>query len=518
MVPSWLRQSLTRSKAVLKNLWSVLNKDIFAKPRQFKEAAADEVPPERRLDLGYAWGVNEETKMEGFTQHKAIYRDYRSTHFYIIGATGTGKTKFLESLIIQDIENGEGFAVIDPHGDLTENIKGWLYYKTQKDFQKDIILIEPANPGQTVSFNPLEPIPGISSSEIASELVEVFRKIWIDSWGERMADIMRNSLIALAENGLTLAELPTFLTDAAFRRKAMLNVKSPTCLERLKYFNSLPPSTWREWIESTLNKVDAFLSDARIRNIFSSSKSSFNLREIMDSGKILLVNLSRGRLKGGANLLGALLVSKIQMAAFSRADMPQTSRKQFYLYIDEFQNFATDSFVEMLSEARKYKLALIMAHQNLSQLPRSLKDSILANCGMQTCFRVNREDAQLLAKELLSPLYVYKPGWEMNIQRLQELPPRTCFISNRMEGGIIYIATPNIPNPWELMQFEENGRWEGYDEETFRLLTSKLGFGAFYLRDREEVDREYMERGKNLMANEEAGESFKEAKDNAKVQ
>jgi type IV secretory pathway TraG/TraD family ATPase VirD4 len=447
--------------------------------------------------------------MEGLIQAKAIYTDYRSAHFYIIGATGTGKTKFLESLIIQDIVNNEGFAVIDPHGDLTENVKGWLYFKTQKDFQKEIVLIEPTDSEKTVSFNPLEPIPGISTSEIASELVEVFRKIWIDSWGERMADIMRNSLIALAENGLTLAELPMFLTDTAFRRRAMLNVQSPTCLERIKYFNSLPPSTWREWIESTLNKVDAFLSDARIRDIFSSPKSSFNLREIMDSGKILLVNLSRGRLKGGANLLGALLVSKIQMAAFSRADMSQTSRKQFYLYIDEFQNFATESFVEMLSEARKYKLALIMAHQNLSQLPRSLKDSILANCGMQTCFRVNREDAQLLAKELLSPLYQHRPGWEMNIQRLQELPPRTCFVANRMEGGIVYITTPEVPNPWEQIWSEEEGEWKCWDEETFRLLTHELGFGSAYLRDREAMEREYGERARRLMAGEEK-ESFKE--------
>jgi len=504
MIPSRLRQALDSAKAVLRRFF-------FAKPEPLEPEAAGEVPSAQRLALGYAWGVDEKTNMEGFIQAKAIYTDYRSAHFYIIGATGTGKTKFLESLVIQDIVNNEGFAVIDPHGDLTENVKGWLYYKTQKDFHKEIVLIEPTDPAQTVSFNPLEPIPGISTSEIASELVEVFRKIWIDSWGERMADIMRNSLIALAENGLTLAELPTFLTDAAFRRKAMLNVQSPTCLERLRYFNSLPPSTWREWIESTLNKVDAFLSDARIRDIFSSPKSSFNLREIMDSGKILLVNLSRGRLKGGANLLGALLVSKIQMAAFSRADLPQTSRKQFYLYIDEFQNFATESFVEMLSEARKYKLALIMAHQNLSQLPKTLKDSILANCGMQTCFRVNREDAQLLAKELLSPLYQHRPGWEMNIQRLQELPPRTCFVANRMEGGIVYITTPDVSNPWELMQFEEDGQWESYDEETFRLLTRELGFGSAYLRDREVIESECKERGRRLNANNEMS-NFKEFK------
>ncbi len=509
-MPDRLRRFWATTKDGFKKFGAVLNKSLFW-PRKPKTASVFVPPSERRLDLGYAWGIDQKTKMTGFVQLKTIYKEYRSTHFYVIGATGTGKTRFLEYLITQDIDNGEGFAVIDPHGDLTENIKGWLYFKTQKDFQKDIILIEPANSERTVSFNPLEPMPGISSAEIAGELVEVFKKIWIDSWGERMADIMRNSLIALSENGLTLAELPTLLTDAAFRRKVILNVKNPTCVERFKYFNSLPPSTWREWIESTLNKVDAFLSDARIRDIFSSPKSSFNLREIMDSGKILLVNLSRGRLKGGANLLGALLVSKIQMAAFSRADMPQTKRKQFYLYIDEFQNFATESFIEMLSEARKYKLALILAHQNLSQLPRTLRDSILANCGIQACFRVNREDAQMLARELLSPLYIHRPGWEMNIQNLQELSPRTCYVANRTENGIIYMKTPDVPNPWELMQFEEKNGWESYDEETFRLLTSSLGFGFSYLRDRAEVEREYMDRGKNI-ANDKGMDDFKEAK------
>jgi hypothetical protein len=165
----------------------------------------------------------------------------------------------------------------------------------------------------------------------------------------------------------------------------------------------------------------------------------------------------------------------------------------------------------MLSEARKYKLALILAHQNLSQLPRTLRDSILANCGIQACFRVNREDAQMLARELLSPLYIHRPGWEMNIQNLQELSPRTCYVANRTENGIIYMKTPDVPNPWELMQFEEKNGWESYDEETFRLLTSSLGFGFSYLRDRAEVEREYMDRGKNI-ANDKGMDDFKEAK------
>ncbi|GAH15482.1 unnamed protein product, partial [marine sediment metagenome] len=254
--------------------------------------------------------------------------------------------------------NDEGFGVIDPHGDLIEDVKGWLYFYSSKSLEDNIILIEPTNPKAIVSFNPLEKIEGISPEEQAGELLEVFKKIWSDAWGARMEDILRNSLIALAENNLTLVELPLLLSDSLVRKRILKKVKNPTCRQRFKEYESLRPATRREWVESTLNKVNAFLSDQRIRQIFTSQKSSFNLREIIDNKKILLIKLERGRLKGSADLLGSLLLSKIQMAAFSRTDLPQSKRVPFYLYIDEFQNFATQSFIETLSEARKYRLLL----------------------------------------------------------------------------------------------------------------------------------------------------------------
>jgi len=326
-----------------------------------------------------------------------------------------------------------------------------------------------------------------------------------------MADIMRNSLIALVENNLTLLELPLLLTEPAARKKILANVKSPTCRQRFKYFESLPAHTWREWLESTLNKVDAFLSDPAIRQVFASSKSSFNLRDIMDNGKILLVNLNKGKLGESANLLGALMVSKIKMAAFSRNDVGITERQPFYLYIDEFQNFATDSFVEILSEARKYRLSLILAHQNLDQLTEGLRSSILANCGIQACFRVNRTDAQLLARELMGPMYRHIPGWELNIQQLQELPPRCCFIANKAESGIIGVRTLPVPNPWETMQYEEEGQWKPWEEEPFHWVVRDLEIGAGYLRSREEVERESIKREEGLMAREDL-ESYKVVK------
>jgi hypothetical protein len=503
------RRALTAFKAFLKSMFG--KEEILPLLPEGKAAYLEyplwRFPAEKgRMGLGWVNGpLNVATGLEG--NIKGIDTKYRSTHFYAVGASGSGKSKFLESLIIQDIIQGEGFGVIDPHGDLIEDIKGWLYFWTQKDFKNDIVLIDPTDLENTASFNPLEPIKGIPPERLAAQLVEAFKKIWADAWGERMADIMRNSLIALVENNLTLVELPLFLTDSAVRKKILRNVKSPSCLQRFKYFESLPVRTWNEWLESTLNKVDAFLSDPAIRQIFASTKSSFNLRDIMDNKKILLVNLNKGRLGDSANLLGALMVSKIKMAAFSRDDMPVTKRQPFYLYIDEFQNFATDSFVEILSEARKYQLSLILAHQNLSQLSENLRDSILANCGIQACFRVNREDAQLLAKELMGPIFRQPPGWELNIQQLQETPPRCCYIANKPENGIVGIRTLPVPYPWEMM--EEDGKpWE---EETFHLLTRQIGIGADYLRDRDEVERECVERTEKLMAEEEA-ESYRKDK------
>jgi hypothetical protein len=201
------------------------------------------------------------------------------------------------------------------------------------------------------------------------------------------------------------------------------------------------------------------------------------------------------------------------MAAFSRNELAVTKRQPFYLYIDEFQNFATNSFIEILSEARKYKLSLILAHQNLSQLSEDLRDSILANCGIQACFRVNREDAQLLARELLGPMYRHMPGWEMNIQYLQELPPQCCFVGNKAEYGVIGMHTLPVPYPWEwLCQTEDD-----WDEETFQSLMRKIGIGADYVRNREEIELESVKRAKDLMVSERLEESFKEAKDNAEA-
>ncbi len=349
------------------------------------------------LNLGWYYSDNKEEY-----QLAKIAESDRSNHFYVIGATGTGKTKFLEYLIRQDIEKGNGFGVIDPHGDLIEDIKGFLVLRYDLDdeiISNRVILIDPADPDFTVTFNPLEKVPGVPIAEQANELISAFRKIWSDSWGVRMEDLMRNSLIALAEAGLTLTELPQFLTHRGVRQGILEKVSHPLAQEYFRRFDTMTDRSQVTWIEPIMNKINAFFSDERIRHIFSSEQSSFNIREIMDHRKILLIKLDKGKLKDSADLLGSLLMAKIQMAAFSRSDILQRKRIPFYLYIDEFQNYATESFSIVLSEARKYGLSLIMAHQTLAQIPEELRSLILGNAGIQVFFRLNRHDATALSKE-----------------------------------------------------------------------------------------------------------------------
>jgi type IV secretory pathway VirB4 component len=493
---------LQQFKAFWEKFFEKKKADLAVPLAEAKVSERERLPRPDELALGYAYGLDEETD-EQVVQLKGIDQKFRDTHFYVIGASGTGKTRFLEYLIQQDIQRGRGFGVIDPHGDLIEDVKGWLLFAKNvfgQDLEKDAVLIEPTDPDKTVSFNPLEQIKGVFPEEQA----------WWDSWGSRMEDILRNSIIALVENNLTLVELPLLLTDEAIRKKILRKVKNPHCLRCFRAYEKVRPSTWREWIESTLNKVDALLADHRMRHIFTSPKSSFNLREIIDNQKVLLVKLEKGRLKNSADLLGSLLLSKIQMAAFSRTDIAPEQRKPFYLYIDEFQNFATQSFIDVLSEARKYGLSLILAHQNLAQLPKELRSSILSNCGVQTCFQVSREDAQIMAKELMTPLYRQPPGWEMNVQNLQELPSRFCFVKNKREGGIILIQTADVLPPWQVSA-QAKGELDGITREAFQESVEQSRIGASYLVSRKKVEAEYQGRYKRLTETQEP-ESFREPK------
>jgi energy-coupling factor transporter ATP-binding protein EcfA2 len=322
----------------------------------------------------------------------------RRAHMYLIGKTGTGKSTLLETLIGQDIEAGRGCALVDPHGDLVEKVRAGI----PEHRKKDLIYFNVPDDAHPLGFNPLERVAPQKRPLAASGLLEAFKKIWADSWGPRLEHILRNALLALFDQPqATLADVLRLLDDAAFRRSAMEKVPNPQVRDFwLREYASYPVRFRAEAIAPIQNKVGAFLADPRLRRILTQPHSAFDLREIMDSGKILLVNLAKGKIgEDTASLLGALLVTRIGLAALGRAEVQETERRDFFVYLDEFQTFTTLSLANMLSELRKYHVGMVLAHQYLSQLAPEIRDAILGNTGTLISFRVGMADAEILAKE-----------------------------------------------------------------------------------------------------------------------
>jgi len=324
--------------------------------------------------------------------------DDRRKHTYAIGKTGMGKTVMLENMAIDDIRNGRGLAFIDPHGESADR----LLHFVPKERMNDVIYFRPFDAEFPIAFNPLESVSDEHHHLVASGILEIFKKIWPDVWSARMEYILNNCLMALLETpGSTLLEIMRLLTDKDFRDKIVNNLRDPVVKnfwtnEFARYHDKFQV----EAIAPIQNKVGQFLTNPVIRNIIGQKKSSFDCREVMDQGKILIVNISKG-LMGESNsaLLGAMLVAKLKQAAMSRADMLAEDRRDFFLYVDEFQNFATESFADILSEARKYRLCLIISHQYIEQLPEQVKAAIFGNVGTFIVFRVGANDAEWLEKE-----------------------------------------------------------------------------------------------------------------------
>ena len=353
------------------------------------------------LKLGYTRDENEEL----FGQYLPV--EDRSTHLYVLGSSGVGKSKGLANWILEDINHERGCGVFDPHGDLINDIIGNLI---PLQYEK-VILIEMTDPEHIVGFNPLEQQEGIDPYTQALELVEVFRKIWDLSEDKtpRLLEILRNAVLTLIETGGTMLDIEPLLTNSEFRQEMIKHVTNEAVVSF--WYNRF--DKWAEKdrivnVESTLNKVSSFTSDPRIRLMLSAKNSTIDFRKIMDEGKCVLINLSKGVLRTNSFLLGALFVAKIQMAAMSRAELPPSKRRIFYMYVDEFQNYATLSFAEIMSEARKYGLSLILAHQSLVQLDKDLRDIILGNAKNFAIFRCDRQDAGLIVKYIADydPYYV----------------------------------------------------------------------------------------------------------------
>ncbi len=346
-----------------------------------------------------------ETNFRNQKRRFGIKTDDRRRHMYIVGKTGMGKTTLLENLVIQDIQKGHGLAYLDPHGDTAEKILNYI----PSHRMNDVVYFNPGDQSHPVGFNVLEQIDPDKKHLVAAGLMGVFKKIWPDVWSARMEYIMMNCILALLEMpDATLLGISRILADKSYRDEVVSRLQDPIVKGFWRdEFAGYSEKYATEAIAPIQNKVGQFLSASIIRNIVSQVKSTFNVRTMMDEGKILIVNLSKGKVgEDNSFLLGGMIVTKIQLAAMERVDIKEEAdRRDFYLYVDEFQNFATESFAVILSEARKYHLNLIVAHQYIAQLEQgtstAIRDAVFGNVGTLIVMRVGAEDAEFLEREFM---------------------------------------------------------------------------------------------------------------------
>lgn len=426
------------------------------------------------------------TTFRNLQQTFGIKRSDRRQHMYIIGKTGVGKTCLLENMALQDIQRGEGIAIVDPHGEFVEGI----LEKIPTYRINDVVYFNPADTEYPISFNILEVPDPKYKHLVASGLIGIFTKIWENVWSARMEYILSNCILALLDTpNTTLLGILRILVDKDYRQKIVNNIKDPVVKSFwVNEYEEWSPTYRNEAIAPIQNKVGQFLNVSLIRNIVGQSKSTIDIPEIMDTQKILLVNVSKGRIgEDNSALLGAMVITKIQLAAMERVRIPEEERKDFYLYVDEFQNFATESFVNILSEARKYHLNLIVAHQYIGQLvtetSKRVRDAIFGNVGTLVCFRVGAADAEFLEREF-SPEFsaldlVNLPNYNIYLRLMidgitsrpfsaQTLSPMAM---GKIEGNrekIIKVSRERYATPREKVE-EKIARWSGVMEKQVTL-------------------------------------------------
>src|SRR5580692_9135793 len=322
----------------------------------------------------------------------------RGKHIYVIGKTGMGKSTMLENMAIQDIQNGEGIAFIDPHGSTAEKLLDFVPH----DRIKDVVYFAPFDIEEPIGFNVMEDVGFEHRHLVVSGLMGAFKRIWVDAWSARMEYILQNVLLALLEYpGSTLIDVNRMLTNKTFRSAVVDKITDPIVKAFwTEEFASFTDRYTQEATPAIQNKIGAFVSNPLIRNIIGQAESSFDLRKIMDEKKIFIVNLSKGRMgETNASLLGSMLTVKIYLAAMSRADEPaarMAKLPRFYFYVDEFQSMMNEAFADILSESRKYKLALTLANQYIEQMEEEVRDAVFGNVGTLICFRVGPFDAEVL--------------------------------------------------------------------------------------------------------------------------
>src|SRR3990167_6284281 len=377
---------------------------------------------------------NKEITYLGLTTYRdknnlfGIKRKDRRQHVYLLGKSGTGKSVLMFNMITQNIRNGDGVCLVDAHGENVEAVLSVI----PPERMKDVIYFNPADSDYHVGFNVLELIDPKYKHLVASGLMGIFTKIWANAWSARMEYILNNAILALLDTpGTTLLGIPRMLVDKDYRQKIISNLKDPV----IKAFWVHEYEAWQdkfrnEAIAPIQNKVGQFLSTSIIRNVVGQSKSTINIFDIMNESKIFLVNVSKGRIgEDNSGLLGGMIITKIQLAAMERVRIPEESRKDFYLYVDEFQNFVTDAFAGILSEARKYRLNLTVAHQYTAQLisdkSTAVRDAVFGNVGTMIVFRVGSDDAEFLENE-------FDP--EFTPQDIVNLPNYKVYIKLMIDG------------------------------------------------------------------------------------
>lgn len=363
------------------------------------------------------------TLMEWVMGHKRseLPAKHRATHTYIVGQSGTGKSRVLESWIMQDILAGRGVSVIDPHGDLFQNLVSRL--ATRSQVWERVVILDPLDPNWVVGFNPLEAVAHLHPERLALYMTDVAIKIWKlnPTSAPRMVWLLSNSFLALSDLGLSLLDLPRFLVDQTYRASLLPRVRNHTARDYFLYEFPKRDASVHQWVTPVLNKIGGLIFDPEVRLMFS-GESTINFREIMDRQMILLVNLPKGILgEGSSALVAAFLVAHMQRAALARAD--SQNRTPFYLYLDEFQNYTTDNTKDILSESRKYALSLTLAHQYLDQLSGELLSEVLNTAGTLVSFRVGYHDARQSAKEIFpGPDFIETFETHLKFRHMHQVP------------------------------------------------------------------------------------------------
>ncbi len=415
------------------------------------------------------------TNFRGSQQIFGIKPNDRRRHVYIIGKTGMGKSTLLENMIFSDIMAGRGVGVVDPHGDLAEAVLNFI----PANRTNDVILIDPADREYAVAFNMLENVDDTLRSIICSGLVGIFKKIYADSWGPRLEHILRNTILALLEYPDTsMLGITKILQDDDYRNRVVRKIEDPVVKAFwIDEFAKMQDKFRVEAISPILNKVGQFLASPTIRNIVGQTKSTIDLRFAMDKGKIVIINLSKGKIgEDNSALLGAMFITKFQLDAMSRANQLEKDRKDFYLYVDEFQNFATESFATILSEARKYKLNLTMANQYIAQMPEEVRDAVFGNVGSTLAFQVGFDDAEYISQqfgeEVMPPDLVSLSKYTAYMRLLVDGMPTKTFSLNTLAPPKVE-ADPDRLSRVRKVSNERYGRKVSIVEDKIKRWSSK---------------------------------------------